>query len=709
MRLDLAAALAWPCLTLALALLLAACSDSSDDGGSREIFRDPSAPVEDRVEDLLGRMSLEEKVEQMHGLQLGSVDDLYLTPANERLGIPGFRMVDGPRGLRAGQATAFPVGMARGATFDPELEERVGRAIGAETSAHGGNVLLAPVVNLLRHPRWGRAQETYGEDPHHLGEMGVAFVRGAQEHVVASVKHFALNSIENVRFSVSANADERTLREVYLPHFRKTVEAGVGSVMSAYNRVNGTYCSESRHLLTDILFDEWGFDGFVESDWVFGVNDTVAPALAGLSIEMPMARFLGPKLLAAVEAGEVPESAIDAAVRRILRIMIRFGIYDGRPGQDSAVIASPEHTALALEVARKAIVLLRNQAGTLPLDASRVGSIAVVGVLADQANLGDHGSSRVVPPYAVTPLAGIRAHAGGVSVEHFATDTPSPEDLERIGAADAAIVVVGLTDDDEGENLVSHGDRDRPGLREEQERLVSEVAGRNPRTIVVLEGGSAITLESWIDSTAAILMAWYPGLEGGNAIGEVLFGETVPSGKLPLTFARSEDQLPPFFADRDEVEYGYLHGYRFVDRMAHEPRFPFGFGLSYTSFALSGLAVETAEVPADGTLRVRVDVENTGPVAGDEVVQLYVGYPESRVERPVRELRGFRRVGLAPGERRTVTLEVLAGDLAFWDESTEAWEVEATAYDLWVGTSSRDLPLRERFRVVGAQASAGQG
>lgn len=673
---------------------------SDDRGAEHEPYRDRSLPVEERVEDLLRRMTLEEKIEQMAGLRMEAIDSLYHTPSNPRLGIPGYRMVDGPRGVRAGQATAFPVAMARGATFDPDLERRIGEAIGLETRAKGGNVLLAPVVNLLRHPRWGRAQETYGEDSHHLGVMGAAFVEGAQHHVVASVKHYAVNSIENNRFTVSVQLSERTLREVYLPHFARTVRAGVGSVMSAYNRVNGTWCSEHPHLLRNILRDEWGFDGFVESDWIFAMHHTAASANAGLDIEMPAPRVYGERLAAAVHAGEVSEATIDAAVRRILRIQLRFGIFDGLEPVDPSVVACPEHVALAREAAAKSIVLLRNEGALLPLDRASSRRIAMVGALAATANLGDRGSSYVSPPFAVTPLDGLRAAAGSVEIDAIAVDAPDAEALARVASADAAIVVVGLTAADEGEGQITAGDRTRLSLSDEHERLVLAVAQANPRTVVVLEGGSAIEVERWVERVPAVLMAWYPGMAGGHAIADVLFGVVNPSGRLPVTFARSEAQLPPFVNDRDEVEYGYLHGYRLADAQGHEPRWPFGFGLSYTTFAYRRLELDADHLPADGTLVARVEVANTGARPGDEVVQLYVGCERSRVERAVRELRAFRRVHLAPGESAVVTLEVPVAELAFWDETVSAWAVEATTYRVWAGSSSRDLPLEARFTVV---------
>jgi len=662
------------------------------------IYSDPAQPLESRVEDLLARMTLEEKVAQMHGLQREAIDGLYHTPANERLGIPGFRMVDGPRGVRAGKATAFPVGMARGATFDADLERRVGEAIGSETSARGGNVILAPVVNVLRHPRWGRAQETYGEDPHHLGVMGAAFIEGAQRHVVASVKHFAVNSIENNRFTVSANLDERTLREVYLPHFARAVRAGVGSVMSAYNRVNGTWCGEHRQLLGEILKGEWGFDGFVESDWIFGTHDTAASARAGLDIEMPKARvYKG--LVAAVESGDVPLAAIDDAVRRILRIMFRFGIFDGRPGAAASVVACGAHVALAREVAARSLVLLRNENALLPLDRTKLRRIAVVGELAGRKNLGDHGSSYVSPPYTVTPLDGIQTIGDRVETDPILSDTPSPDQLARIASADAAIVVVGLTTKDEGEGQIAAGDRIRLELAEAQEQLVLAVAAANPRTIVVREGGSAIVVERWIEQVGAVLLAWYPGMEGGHAIADAIFGEVNPAGRLPITFPRGEEQLPTFDNEHDEVAYGPLHGYRLADERGFEPRFPFGFGLSYTTFAYRALMMEVTTLRPDGVLQVTVELTNTGARAGDEVVQLYVGCAGSRVTRPVRELRAFARTHLAPGQTVQVALEVPVAELAFYDVAARAWVVEEITYTAYVGPSSRELPLHASFRV----------
>jgi beta-glucosidase len=659
--------------------------------------------VEALVSDLLAEMTLAEKVDQMHGVGLVPVDGLWHTAENERLGIPGLRMVDGPRGvgILAGTATAFPVGMARGATWDRELEERVGEAFGREVRAKGASVLLAPTINILRHPRWGRAQETYGEDPHHLGRMGVAFIRGVQRHAIASAKHFALNNIENTRYWVNVSVDERALREVYLPHFRMAVQDGhVGSVMSAYNRVNGHYCSGNFPLLGRILKGDWGFQGFVESDWFLGVWSTAKSARAGLDIEMPAGLFYGNRLLTAVQRGEVPEETIDEAARRILRVKYCFELDTSPPRPSPEDVATEEHAALALEVARKAIVLLKND-GALPLDREGIESLVVVGELADTANHGDEGSSSVAPPYVITPLEGIRNRAAGdVRVEYVVGNRLSGKDQDAIATAGAAVVVAGLSSEDEGEGIFpDSGDRAGLTLSAEHEQVITEVASLNPRTIVVLEGGSVITMETWLPLVEAVLMAWYPGQEGGNAIADVLFGEVNPSGRLPSTWPGSEADLPAFVNDRSQVEYGYDHGYLYVDREGIEPRYPFGYGLSYTTFDYRNLDLSDQAVPRDGVLRVGVDVTNTGGVDGEEVAQLYVSCEGSEVERPVKTLKGFEKVSLKPVETRRVFFDLAAADLAYYNVEVGAWDVEPISYTVHVGTSSRDLPLSAAFHV----------
>jgi beta-glucosidase len=631
---------------------------------------------------------------------------------NSRLGIPGIRFSDGPRGVVMNHSTCFPVSMARGATWDVDLEARVGDAMGVEARSLGGNILAAVCINLLRHPAWGRAQETYGEDPFHLGEMGAALVSGIQRHVMACVKHYACNSIENTRMKVDVRIGERALREMYLRHFKRCVDAGAASVMTAYNKVNGAYCGHNVRLVREILKDEWGFDGFVMSDFMFGIRDAGSAALAGLDLEMPFRWHYANNLKKLVEAGELREAVVDEAVMRILRQKIRFAQVGepGRYGEDQ--VASESHRALAREVAQKSIVLLRNEPPrsgeprVLPLDARRLERLAVVGRLAAEPNIGDSGSSKTRPPHVVTPLEGIRAALEGNTALIQETSGKPQAAADAARAADAAIVVVGYTAKDEGEhlNMFGHktgGDRVSLYLSPEDEALIQAVASVNPRTIVVLMGGSAIIVERWSGRVPGILMAWYPGMEGGHALVDILFGAVNPSGKLPCVFPRSASHLPPFDPRADAVDYGYWHGYRLLDRDNHEPAFAFGYGLSFTTFEYANLALSAETVALSGSITASVDVTNTGDRSGDEVVQLYVAYPEAAVERPVRELKAFVRVPLAPGETRRVALTAPARRLAYWDEDRNRWWVETVRHTLCVGSSSRasDL-LTADFRVT---------
>lgn len=681
------------CLSL---FAMTACKDETD----------PNAALEQRVDELVSQMTLEEKILQMAGA--GSDGAPFSVPGVERLGVPTFEMSDGPRGVQAGGGnTQLPVGMMRGATWDPEVERRVGEVMGRELRAVGGNVLLAPTINILSHPSWGRAQETYGEDVHHLSRMGVAFVEGVQEYALANPKHYAANNIENTRFEVDVNVDERTLREIYLPHFRAAVVEGrAASIMTAYNLVNGEYCAENDHLVREILKTEWGFDGFALSDWILGTRSTVPSALAGLDIEMPVARFYGDLLLEAVVAGEVPEELIDDAIKRMVRKKLQFRL-DEPSNVDPSVIASDEHLAVAQEAAEKGAVLLKNESAALPLDESALSRLAVVGLLADTPNTGDTGSSNTSPSFIVTPLQGIEEAVGSaVTIDHIGKDSLEPADETVIQQADAAIVVTGLTSDDEGEGLIAAGDRLELGLSPERVALIQNVAALNPRTIVVLQGGSAITMGDWLPDIEALLMAWYPGQMGGHAIANLLFGDANPSGKLPLTIPRSVDDLPPFDAISKSVTYQYFHGYRHIDREGLDPQFEFGFGLSYTTFAIDELQADRSSAGAEDIVRFSVDVTNTGSVAGAEVVQLYVTYPGSVVARANLELKGFQKVTLEPGETQTVEIELPVNSLAYYDVAESAWVLEGLTHEVHVGTSSRDLPLSTTLTVNEARPVA---
>jgi beta-glucosidase len=666
-----------------------------------------------RIENLLSEMTLAEKVEMMsgHGFFQQLEDSGQRWGGHpyragggcERLGVPAFYFTDGPRGVARGQSTCFPVTMARGATFDVDLERRVGEIMGVEARAQGCNLSGAVCINLLRHPAWGRAQETYGEDPYHLGEMGAALAQGIQTHnVAATVKHFALNSIENARFKVDVRIDERTLREVYLPHFKRVIDAGCATVMSAYNKMNGEYCGQNRVLLTDILRGEWGFDGFVHSDWIRGVYKPYG-ASAGLDVENPEPSVFGAKLVAAVEAGDIEPSVIDTACRRILNVYYRFAdAEDPLEHYPLERVACPEHRAVAREAAQKAAVLLTND-GTLPLDPAALRKVAVIGRLAEQRNTGDRGSSMVQPAEVVTPLMGLAA-ALGPGVQLLRADEDDLDAVRQIAAeADAVICIVGLTYREEGEFLSgtivfrtdddlqaptpqgqSGGDRDSLRLPQTQEAMIQAAAEANPRTVVAMASGSAVIVESWRASPAAILQTFYCGMEGGHALADLLLGKVSPSGKLPFTVPSDAAELPDFDKNAVEITYGPLHGYTLFDSRGLKPAFPFGFGLSYARFGYRALVAQLRGDRIEATVTVR----NLGDMAAEEVVQLYVGFPGQTAVRPPKLLRGFRRVRLAPGESRAVRFDVPLEQLRWWNPDIRDWVIEHGVHDILVGGSS---------------------
>ncbi|MGQ0830710.1 MAG: beta-glucosidase family protein [Microthrixaceae bacterium] len=655
-----------------------------------------------------------------------------------RLGIPGLAFSDGPRGVVIGPATCFPVSMARGATWDVDLEERIGEAIGLELRAVGADLYGGVCVNVLRHPAWGRAQETYGEDPHHVGEMGAALTRGVQRHAMATVKHFACNSMENARFKVDVQVDDQTLHEVFLPHFRRIVDEGVACVMSAYNFVNGEQCGQSHHLLRDILRGEWGFRGFVISDWIFGMRDAGPSITAGLDVEMPAPMMRRTQLDAALAGAECTWDDIDACVTRTLAALLRHAASPaGRAAAPSLeVLADPRHRALAREAAAASVVLLQNEAvdgqPVLPLRADATDDVAVIGRLADLRNLGDGGSSDVWAPTAVTILAGLR---GALPDGHVYYDDGS--DLERAAAtaraAGTAVIVVGYTKDDEGEYIGDEGTRhlrmllpgaddpeeaaafaaaiaaegppasppetvatrtaggfatggDRVSLRlaPHEEALIHTVAGANPRCIVLVVGGSAVIMEPWRHEVPAVAVVWYSGMEGGHAVADVLLGHTEPSGRLPLSIPTDESHLPPFERDAALVTYDGWHGYWRLARDRHVPAFPFGFGLDYTSWELSGASLER-----DGDdLVIEVTVANTGDRDGTDVLQVYGGRPADQTRPPLR-LVAFSRVAVAAGARTIVQVRVPIARLQVREAG--AWTLPAGTYLLRIARHSGDL------------------
>ncbi|MHA1458044.1 MAG: beta-glucosidase family protein [Promethearchaeota archaeon] len=662
--------------------------------------------TEEEIDDVVNRaiemMTLKEKVATMSGnnFYLLLLKDhkfgvrAYPGGGVKRLSIPPFLFTDGPKGVSMPGSTCFPVPMARGASWDILLEEKIGEVIGKEARAQGANLFGGVCINLLRHPAWGRAQETFGEDSFHIGEFGAAVIRGVQKHnVMATAKHYAANSIEYSRFKVNVLISERTLREVYLPHFKHCIEDGCATVMSAYNKVRGEYCGHSSYLLRDILKGEWGFDGFVHSDWMNGLKDTIKGISGGLDVEMPRAKYYGRRLEKAVRLGKVPINLVDDSVRRILRTVLKYTTKEDTQKYDSDIIGCDDHVLIAREIAEKSMILLKNQSKLLPFNANEMDSLAVLGPLSDKKNTGDHGSSHVRQKNIITPLQGIKNSVGNkINVIHNeGHDIDVAQQIAQ--SVDSVVLIVGYTSKDEGEYIphISKGLGDRPnlGLKEEDIKLIEAVSKVNEKCVVVLIGGSAILMEEWKEKVPSILMAWYSGMEGGNALANILFGKVNPSGKLPITIPKDPAQLPYFKIDVDEIEYGYYHGYTLMEKENIEPAFPFGFGLSYTEYSYKNIRVELT----DKKIIVSVDVSNTGTVAGEEIVQLYVGFENSSVDRPIKLLRGFKRVALIPNEKKSVSIEIKKKNLAWYNPDNRVWEIESIKYTIYIGSSSKNEDL----------------
>ncbi len=670
------------------------------------------AGIEAVIEDILGSATLEEKVAMMSGkgffkqFKESGVWAAHAYRAGggiERLGVPALYFTDGPRGVARGQSTCFPCTMARGASWDAGLERRIGEVMGIEARAQGANLSGAVCVNLLRHPAWGRAQETYGEDPHHLGEMGAALGNGIQAHnVIATVKHLALNSIENARFKVDVRIDERTLHEIYLPHFKRILASGIASVMSAYNKMNGEYCGQHTALLTGILRDEWGFEGFVHSDWILGVYK-VYGAAAGLDIENPEPRVFGRNLVEAVTSGEVSPAVVDTACRRILSVLYRFAAAeDPLPEYSPALVARPSHAALALEAAEKSAVLLENDA-ILPFDRSRIKRVAVLGRLAGLVNTGDFGSSLVRARHVVTALEGLQHYLGPGNVT-----TGDESDLEAAiraaQGADAVVVVAGTTHQEEGEFISGGmtlgedgvagapdrgGDRTELGLKDEQVALIEAAAATGKPVVVVLVSGSAMMVEGWRDRVGAILQTFYSGQEGGHALARLLFGDVSPSGRLPFTVAKEAGDYPLFDPDADSIDYGYWHGYAKFEHERLAVRYPFGYGLSYAPVTYRAFKAKRQQ----DRISLSVAVRNDGHCAIEEVVQFYVGFPGQVQPRARKRLAAFLKVPLAPGETRIVDAAILIDDLRYRDPQIHAWRLEAGDYRFEAARNASESPV----------------
>ena len=692
------------------------------------------------AEDLVSQMTLKEKIDQMYGEKMWQIPKLGIgflvkdrfphvyVGENERLHIPPWVLSDGPRGARVmdhgiNSVTTFPVGMARGASWDVDLEERINEVIAIEMRANKVNYAATPCINLLRHPGWGRAQETYGEDPWLLGEFGVAAVKGIEKHnVMACPKHFALNSLDNSRFVVDVNLDERALREVYLPHFKKTIQVGKpASIMSAYNKVLGEYAANNKYLLNDILREEWGFEGFVTSDWFMGTYDGIASVKAGLDVEMPYQQVYTYDVLEeGIEKGEISEADIDKIVIRTLKTRLKYAFTDDQETYGHEEIEKESHVALARVAAEKSMVLIKND-DVLPFASETGQKVLVLGRLANMENTGDIASSNSTSLNITTPFEGIKAFNQTLQNEVELYDgSDANVAADKAKEADQVILLVGYTFEDEGEYIIYKtadmeksaeagkligekgigGDRERLKLLPEDEALIQAVASVNKNIVVVYVGGSAINMNSWEPKVASIVFAWYSGMEGGTALANVLYGKVNPSGKLPFSIARNDSDYPYFNPYTLKIDYGYYHGYTLFEKNNIEVAYPFGFGLSYTTFAYDNLEIETAELDRTEVLKASVHISNTGDVFGEEIVQLYVGFKNSKIDRPVKLLRGFDKIGLGPGQMKKVDFEVKIEDLAWYDPEVKQWKIEEMEYELYIGASSEEAKLiKDTFRV----------
>ena len=700
--------------------------------------------VEEKAQALLEQMTLKEKVWMLNGnwdpmdgfIKYQNMYNPVPIETNgcPRLGVSPIGFSDGPRGVVMGHSTCFPVSMARGASFDPDLEKRIGDVIGKEARAQGANYFGGVCINLLRHPAWGRSQETYGEDPFLLGEMGKALTEGVQAHnVIACVKHYAVNNIENSRFWVNVKADERTMREVYLPHFKKSIDAGAASVMGAYNLFNDDHCCESRTLLTDILRDDWGFEGFAISDFVAGVRDTKKAIEAGLDIEMPMPIHYQRNLLKAVEEGRVSEENVDTAVLRVLRTLLVFENTPDKMAYSMDLVASKEHTELAREVAEKSMVLIKNAKGVLPFQKA-VKRILVAGELGNRANTGDAGSSKIDAPYVVTPLEGLRDYFGADAEIVFCDESELDKAADEAARADCVIIAVGNDMHDEGEYIgpdtndefsfmeavakgyenmgkpvsgfggpppsmddAQGGDRESLSLKPAQIELIKRIGSINPNTVVVLIGGGMIMTKEWEGTVPAIVCGWYSGMEGGNALPRILFGDVNPSGKLPFTIPHDQSHLPYFSNTDAEITYDLYHGYTLLEKQGHTPAYPFGFGLSYTTWEYGEPQLDKQ----DNHVMVTVDLKNAGDAAGAEVVQVYVGIKQSAIDRQKKLLKGFKKVYLEPGQSTTVSIPVDLDELRYFSNEQRKWVFEPGTYSFHVGSSSDEADLQVKEIELG--------
>ena len=707
-------------------LFLCVISSLTGFSQTKPVYQDATRPMEERIEDALSRMTVEEKVRLLHA------NGGYRSWGVPRLGIPDNNPTDGPVGLRPemewsnwnnahannDSCTAFPSMICLAATWNPEMGDLFGKAYSEEALYRNKNIILGPGVNIFRSPMNGRNFEYMGEDPYLASKMAVSYIQGVQSNKVAAcVKHFAVNNQEANRYGVNTLVDERTLHEIYLPAFKAAVQEGkVWTIMGAYNKYDGQHCCHNKYLLDDILRKEWGFDGVVLSDFG-GTHDTEEAIFNGLDLEYGTRLgsseafdnyYLAEPYLKLIREGKVGEKELNEKVRRILRMMYRTNMAADRPW---GTLATPEHAEAARRVAEEGIVLLQNKKNVLPLDVSKLKRILVVGENAVRTTADGGGSSEVQAKYEVVPLDGIRNLVGGQvevvyqpgysSAKGVSADSLKQEAVKAAKTADVVLFIGGMLkiegQDSEG------ADRKSYDLPFGQNELLPELIAANSNLVAVMISGNAYAMP-WIKEVHTLLQAWYGGMESGTAIASVLFGRTNPSGKLPFTFpVRLEDNAAHAmnaFGGTKEVVYkeGIWVGYRWTEKEKIKPLFAFGHGLSYTTFKYGKISLDKQEMDETGRLTVTLPVTNTGSCEGAEVVQLYIHDQEASLPRPVKELKGFRKVHLAPGETCNISFTIDKEALSFYDPARHGWVAEPGIFKVLIGSASDDIRAEAYFR-----------
>ncbi|WP_310621049.1 beta-glucosidase [Flexibacterium corallicola] len=698
------------------------------------------------VDELLKALDSQDKISLRDGdlpfwkglsrmLKLGNGAGPWSAGSLPEHGIPGIKWLEGAKGIVLRGATTFPVPIARAATFDRNLEERIGDVIGYELRALGGTVFGGVCLNLMRHPSWGKAQESYGEDPVLAGTMGTALVQGVQRHAMACLKHFCLSSKENTRFESDIIISKRALHELFLPQFRKAIGAGAAAVMTGYNAVNGIPTSQNYELLTGILRKRWHFSGIILSDFMFAINDPSAALEAGIDIEMPFQMHLRSELQRQTKGKKLYRDNHLQSCKRILQQQFTFlkqGNYERK------YVGGAKARLLALEAAEKSMVLLQNEESALPLLSIR--SLAVVGPLVRSDNLGDTRSSATSPTSVTNPISGLKRILPSSVTIRQSQGHHLEKSSEIAAKSDATIVIVGYNANDEGEHIPldlagkvkpllpyprtredneTHnifmrsyggdskgkyqkpaGDRKSLQLRDADIKLIETVCAVSQRVIVVIVAGSPVLISEWRHKAQAILLHWYAGMEGGLALARILKGEVSPAGKLPFALPHKSSDLQDFHGSSSKDFYDLWHGYRKLDHDKTTPAYPFGFGLSYSSFQFSELEIRHEGQGGSETVIAHFLITNTGSYDSDVVAQLYVSVPRSKVSRPPVELKGFERIHLKSGEFRYIDIPVPINSLAYFCEDADNFTLEPTTYDIYVGHHAHDAnALVTRFAL----------